>query len=271
MRRGAGILIAGVLALRAAMAQIPIQQVYHDVGIDQNLGAGLPLDLPFRDEGGNPVTLGEYFGAKPVVLSLVYYRCPMLCTEVLNGMVECFRGLRFTAGKEFTVVTVSIDPRETPDLAKEKKEGYLAAYGREGAAGGWHFLTGDAQDVAALAKATGFHYLFDSTSGQFAHAAGIMVATPGGRLSRYFYGVEYEPRDVRLALVEASRARIGSMVDRILLLCYHYDPLTGRYGPVIMNIFRGAGALTILVLGGGILILLRRERRKAAGAAGHAS
>ncbi|HUI09058.1 MAG TPA: SCO family protein [Bacteroidota bacterium] len=271
MTRPAALLAAAAIACRVASAQIPIQKVYDKVGIEQNLGAQLPLGLRFRDEEGRPVALGDFFGSRPVVLSLVYYRCPMLCTEVLNGMVECFRALPFSAGNEFTVVTVSIDPRETPDLAKEKKEGYLAAYGREGAAGGWHFLTGDAQDVAALAKATGFHYLFDSTSGQFAHAAGIMVATPGGRLSRYFYGVEYEPRDVRLALVEASRARIGSMVDRILLLCYHYDPLTGRYGPVIMNIFRGAGALTILVLGGGILILLRRERRKAAGAAGHAS
>jgi len=271
MRRGAGILIAGVLALRAAMAQIPIQQVYHDVGIDQNLGAGLPLDLPFRDEGGNPVTLGEYFGAKPVVLSLVYYRCPMLCTEVLNGMVECFRGLRFTAGKEFTVVTVSIDPRETPAMAVEKKEGYVAAYARDGVAGGWHFLTGDARSIAALAQAAGFHYLYDSTSGQYAHAAGIMVTTPGGKLSHYFYGVQYEPRDMRFALEEASDGKIGGVVDRLLLLCYHYDPLTGKYGPVIANVFRGAGALTILILGGAILYMLRRERRRALRGTGDAS
>lgn len=270
MRRGAGILVCVLFALSAA-AQIPIQDVYKEVGIDQNLGAALPLDMPFRDEGGNTVRLGEYFGTRPVVLSLVYYQCPMLCTEVLNGMVECFRGLRFSAGNEFTVVTVSIDPRETAAMAEEKKEGYLAAYGRDGAARGWHFLTGDARSIAALARATGFHYLYDSTSGQYAHAAGIMVATPGGKLSHYFYGVEYEPRDMRFALEEASGGKIGSAVDRLLLLCYHYDPLTGKYGPVIANVFRAGGALTILILGGAIAWMLRRERKRSLRAAGGAS
>ncbi|HTO95297.1 MAG TPA: SCO family protein [Bacteroidota bacterium] len=271
MKRCAGILLFVSFALHGAAAQIPIQNVYKEVGIDQNLGTALPLDLPFRDEGGNTVTLGEYFGTRPVVLSLVYYRCPMLCTEVLNGMVECFRGLHFSAGNEFTVVTVSIDPRETPEMAEEKKEAYMAAYARDGVAGGWHFLTGDARSIAALARATGFHYLYDSTSGQYAHAAGIMVATPGGKLSHYFYGVEYEPRDMRFALEEASDGKIGSAVDRLLLLCYHYDPLTGKYGPVIANVFRAGGALTILLLGGAIAWMLRRERKRALRAAGNAS
>jgi len=270
MKRGACVLVLALLGLRASPAQIPITKVYDGVGIDQNLGAAVPLDLPFRDEGGNRVTLGKYFGSRPVVLSLVYYRCPMLCTEVLNGMVECFRGLHFSAGSEFTAVTVSIDPRETPEMAEEKKEGYVAAYGRDGAAGGWHFLTGDAQSIAALARATGFRYLYDSTSGQYAHAAGIMVATPGGKLSHYFYGVEYEPRDMRFAIEEASGGKIGSAVDRLLLLCYHYDPLTGKYGAVIANVFRAGGALTILILGGAIAYLLRRERKRALRAAGGA-
>jgi len=262
MIRRAGMLCVAAFGAAVACAGIPIQTVYDSVRIDQHPGAQIPLDLRFRDEGGNAVTLGEFFGARPVVLSLVYYRCPMLCTEVLNGMVECFRGLPFSAGKEFTVVTVSIDPRETPQMAEEKKESYLAAYGRDGAAGGWHFLTGDARNIAALARVAGFRYLYDSTSGQFAHAAGIMVATPEGKLSRYFYGIEYEPKDLRLALVEASHGNVGSIVDRVLLLCYHYDPMTGKYGPVIANIFRAAGALTILVIAGGILVLLRRERRR---------
>jgi protein SCO1/2 len=261
MRR-TGLLLISLIASATAGAQIPIQKVYDEVRIDQRLGGQLPLDLVFCDEQGKPVALNDYFHSGPVVLSLVYFQCPMLCTQVLNGMVDGFRGLSFSAGKEFTVITVSIDPRETPSLASEKKEGYLEAYGRTGAARGWHFLTGDEASVKALADAVGFHYLFDPRSGQFAHAAGIMIATPEGRLSRYLYGIQFEPKDLRFALMDASHDRIGTAIDRLLLLCYEYDPLTGKYGSVIMNVFRGAGALTIILLGGGIVLLLRRERRK---------
>jgi len=260
--RGTGLVVMSLIAAGTAGAQIPIQKVYDEVRIEQKLGGQIPLRLVFRDERGRPVTLDDYFHSGPVVLSLVYFQCPMLCTQVLNGMVEGFRALPFSAGKEFTVITVSIDPRETPLLASEKKEGYLRAYNRPGAEAGWHFLTGDEASVKDLADAVGFHYLFDPRSGQFAHAAGIMIATPEGRLSRYLYGIQYEPKDLRFGLMEASHNRIGSFVDRVLLLCYHYDPLTGRYGSIIMNVFRGAGVLTIIFLGGGILLLLRRERRK---------
>ena len=263
MRRVLPLLLILLAASRAG-AQIPIQKVYNEVGIDQKLGTRIPLDLAFLDEQGRRVTLDEYVHSGPVVLSLVYFRCPMLCTEVLNGMVEAFRGLSFSAGREFSVVTVSIDPRETPELASQKKERYLEEYGRPGGAAGWHFLTGDARSIKELADSAGFRYLFDPRSGQFAHAAGIMIVTPEGRLSRYLFGVQFDPKDLRLALMEASGNRIGSFADRLLFLCYHYDPLTGRYGSVIMNVFRGAGTLTILLLGGGIFLMLRRERRKRA-------
>ncbi len=251
-----GVLVAGPL-----QAQTPISKVYDQVGIDQRLNENIPLDLQFKDESGATVRLADYFGKKPVVLSLVYYQCPMLCTEVLNGMAEAFRSLKFTAGKEFTVVTVSINPRETPELAAQKKDLYLRQYGRPGADAGWHFLTGDEPSIERLAQAVGFHYLYDSASDQYAHATGIMVLTPEGKLARYFYGIEYEPKDLRFALMEASKNAIGSPVDKLLLLCYHYDPMTGKYGLVISNIFRAGGALTVLALGAFITVMLRRERR----------
>ncbi len=260
-------LLANLVALSlictiAVHAQIPFSRVYQEVGIDQKLNAQIPLDAMFKDEQGRSVALGSYFGSAPVVLSLVYYQCPMLCTQVLNGMVDAFKGLPYTPGREFTVVTVSIDPREKPPLAQEKKDGYLQSYGRPEAAEGWHFLTGDEASIRKLADAVGFHYLYDEKTGQFAHAAGIMVVTPQGRLSHYLYGIEYSPKDLRFALMDASQGRIGSVVDKLVLLCYHYDPSTGKYSLVIANIFRGAGAVTILVLGGCVLYLLRREKRK---------
>lgn len=260
----AGVFMGAVLAATSVRAQIPFTTVYKEVGIDQNLNARLPLDLTFRDEDGNAVRLDEFFASKPVILSLVYYQCPMLCTQVLNGMVDGFKGLPLTAGREFTVVTVSIDPRETPEMAREKKGAYLQAYGRAGAERGWHFLTGDEASIRRLADAVGFHYLYDAKTGQFAHAAGIMVATTDGHLSRYLYGIEYSPTDLQFALMDASRGKIGSVVNRLILLCYHYDPTTGKYNLVIADIFRGAGAVTIVLLGGAVFILLRRERRKTA-------
>jgi protein SCO1 len=236
--------------------------IIEQVGIDQNLDAQVPLDLTFRNEQGTTVRLGDYFHDKPVVLSLVYYNCPMLCTEVLNGMKGVFRNLPLVVGRDFEVVTVSIDPTETADLASAKKEKYLEGYGHPEGAAGWHFLTGDEQQIRTLANVVGFRYVYDKESKQFAHAAGIMVLTPGGRVARYLYGVDYLIKDMRLALVEASHNTIGSPIDQVLLLCYHYDPATGKYGLVVMNLLKITGAITILLLGGFITIMLRRERKK---------
>ncbi|HEU4835091.1 MAG TPA: SCO family protein [Pyrinomonadaceae bacterium] len=222
-----------------------------DVGIDQKLDQQLPLDLVFRDESGQEVKLGQYFGQKPVVLAFVYYDYPMLCTQVLNGMVTSFRVLPFQVGKEFDVVTVSFDPRETSALATTKKKvyvNYLPEKMRANANNGWHFLTGDPTNIAKLTEAVGFRYHYDEATKQFAHASGIMVTTPKGKLSRYFYGVEYAPRDLRLGLIESSANKIGSPADQLLLYCYHYDPATGKYGAAVMRIMRIAGVITVLAI-----------------------
>jgi protein SCO1/2 len=232
-----------------------------DVGIDQHLNQTLPLDTPLKDEDGRAVRLGDYFGKRPVVFALVYYNCPMLCTQVLNGLVSALGVVSLDAGRDFDVVAVSFDPRDTAKDAAAKKAAYVGRYRRNGADAGWHFLTGDAQAIGRLTKAAGFRYRFDDDMGQFAHASAIMVATPQGRLSHYFYGIEYAPRDLRLALVEASAGKIGTPVDQILLYCFHYDPTTGKYGAVIMRIIRLSGILTLLVLGGGILYMSRRRAR----------
>lgn len=239
-----------------------------DVKIEQKLDQQLPLDLVFRDESGEQVQLGLYFGRKPVVLALVYYECPMLCTQVLNGMVTSFRVLPFQVGKEFDVVTVSFDPRETNALAAAKKNvyvNYLPEAMRSNARSGWHFLTGDAENIAKLTEAVGFHYRYDEATKQFAHASAIMVTTPHGKLSRYFYGVEYAPRDLRLGLIESSANKIGTRVDQLLLYCYHYDPATGKYGAPIMRVMRIAGVITLI----GILAMLffLKPRNQAIGGA----
>ena len=232
-----------------------------EVAIDQKLNQQLPLELIFRDENGVPVKLGQYFGKKPVVLSLVYYNCPMLCTQILNGMVTTFRVLPFQIGKEFDVVTVSFDPRETPALAAAKKKTYVeylpqAAHANANA--GWHFLTGDESTIKQLTQAVGFRYRFDEATNQFAHASAIMVATPEGKLSHYFYGIEYSARDLRLALVQSAANKIGSPVDQLLLYCYHYDPATGKYGAVVMNMIRLGGLVTLAGIAFLILFLRRR-------------
>ena len=237
------------------------------IGIDQRLDESLPLALPFRDEAGRSVTLGDYFGKRPVVLALVYYNCPMLCTQVLNGLVASLNVMSLEAGKDFDVVAVSFDPRETPAMAAAKKEAYLSRYKHPAAAQGWHFLTGDAASVAALTKAAGFRYRYDGDLDLFAHASAIVVATPQGRLARYFYGIDYPPRDLRLALVEASAGRIGSLVDQVLLLCLHYDPATGRYGLAVQNALRLGGGATVLLLGGFVVRSLLADRRRRARAA----
>jgi protein SCO1/2 len=231
-----------------------------DVGFDQRLGERIPLEATFRDEEGRTVRLGDYFGKKPVVLLLAYYECPMLCTLSLNGLTSALIALPFTPGQEFELLTVSFEPKETPALAAAKKRAYLRRYQREGAEKGWHFLTGDAPAIAALTKAVGFRYAWDEATKQWAHASGILVLTADGRLSHYLYGVEYAPKDLRLALVAAGEGKVGSAADQLLLYCYHYDPTTGRYGAAVMSIVRVAGALTLVALIGFITIMRLKER-----------
>jgi protein SCO1/2 len=240
-----------------------------DIGIEQRLNEQVPLDLTFRDEVGRTVRLGDYFGQRPVVVSLVYYNCPKLCNLVLNGLVGGLKTLPYTVGKEFDVVTVSFDPRESAADAAAKKAVVLHDYNRAGDAAsfnaGWHFLTGDKPQIDALANAVGFKYAFDTATNQYAHASGVMLATSQGKLSHYFYGIEYAPRDLKLGLVEASQGKIGSAVDKLTLYCFHYDPTTGKYGPAIMNIMRLTGVLTVVGLVVLIMVLQRRRRNAAAG------
>ena len=237
--------------------------VLREIGIDQKLDAKLPLDVEFSDENGAPVKLGQYFGERPVVLALVYYGCPMLCTQVLNGLAGSLQGITFEAGKEYDVVVVSFDPGETPAMATERKKNFVSRYVRAVDPKNIHFLTGRESSIKALTGAVGFKYAWDGATSQWAHPAAITIATADGRVSRYLYGVEFAPKDLKLAMVEASEGRIGTLVEKAMLLCYHYDPETGRYGFVIMNIVRAAGALTVLAIGVGIVLSLRRERRQA--------
>jgi protein SCO1/2 len=253
------------LAAPAAQGQTTtgLPPALRDVGFDQRLGEAVPLDLPLRDEAGQAVRLGDYFGKKPVVFSLVYYECPMLCTLTLNGLASALGVLSFDAGKEFEIVTVSFDPRDTPEKAVAKKKAYLQRYKRPGAEAAWHFLTADAAAVERLTRAVGFRYAWDDETRQFAHPSGILVLTPEGRIARYLYGIEYAPKDLRLALIEASAGRIGSAVDQVVLYCYQYDPATGRYGAAIMRLVRAAGVATVLALAAFIATLHRRERAAA--------
>ncbi len=240
-------------------SQMP--SVLSQVSFDQRLNERLPLDLQFKDEEGRPVRLGDYFGHKPVVLAFVYYECPMLCTQVLNGLTTSLMVLDETVGREFDVVAVSFDPRETPALASGKKKSNLDRYKRRESENGWHFLTGDERSIKALTAAVGFRYVWDDKTQQFAHPSGIVIATPEGKLSRYFFGIEYAPRDVKFALIESSAGRIGSAIDQLLLYCYHYDPVTGSYGFVAMSAVRVGGAVTLLALVGFVVVSIRRERR----------
>jgi protein SCO1/2 len=248
----------------SAQAQTANLNPFTNVGLDQRLNEQVPLDLSLRDETGKLVQLRDYFGERPVILALVYYDCPMLCTLVLNGLLRSLRTLSFTVGNEFNVVTVSFNPRETPTLAAAKKETYLQGYARPGAEAGWHFLTGEEDAIQQLTRAVGFRYVYDPTANQYAHASGIIVLTPQGKIARYFYGIEYAPRDLRFGLVEASANTIGSPVDQVLLLCYHYDPATGKYGVLITNVIRLAGIATVLGLGSFMVVMFRRDRRQKA-------
>ena len=265
----AGIVLAGMLLSTCAWAQMnngimsPPASTrpprLENVGIEQRLDAQVPADLTFRDDAGKAVKLGDYFGHKPMILNLVYYNCTMLCGEALAGLASAMRLVKFDVGNEFDVITVSFDPRETPEMATAKKKDYVARYGRADAAAGWHFLTGQAESINALTKAVGFQYQYDAKTNQYAHATAIMVLTPEGRISRYFYGVDFPPKDLRMGLVEASQGKIGNAVDAVLLYCYHYNPETGKYGAMVGNILRLAAAATILMLGTFLFILWRLD------------
>jgi protein SCO1/2 len=233
-----------------------------EVTFKQRLDEQLPLDATFKDEFDRPVQLGKYFNQKkPVILAFVYYTCPMLCTQVMNGISASLRALTFTAGQDFDVVLVSFDPRDTPAAALEKKRLHLQYWNSEQTSGGWHFLTGDEANIRRVTQAAGFSYKFDQVTGQFAHVSGVLVTTPGGKLARYFYGVEYSPKELRLALVESGEGHVGSAIDELMLYCYHYDPESGRYGVIVMNLVRGAAVLTLVLMGSFFVLAHRRDRR----------
>lgn len=242
--------------------------ILKEIGFDQKLGDALPLDIVFKDEAGKPVRLGDYFGKKPVVLTLNYYGCPMLCTVTLSGLASALNILSIDAGREFEIVTVSFDPKEDAALATQKKASHLARYKRPTAEAGWHFLTGDQASIDRLTKAVGFRYAWDEETRQFAHPAGLVVLTPAGKIARYLYGIEYAPRDLRFALVEASAGKIGTFVDQAIIYCYQYDPMTGRYSASIMRILRTLSGITVVALAVLIAVLLRRERAAVAAVQG---
>jgi len=252
-------------ALPARGQQAGLPAILREVSIAQRLNEQIPPEIVFRDEDGMAVHLGDYFGKKPIVLSLVYFDCPALCTEVLNGELRTMKAISLDLGKDFDAVTVSFEPKDTPALATAKRDVYAGQYGRPGARENWHFLTGEQQSIDALTKAAGFHYAYDSASRQYAHAAAILVLTPHGRITRYFYGVQYPARDFRLGLVEASEGKIGTPTDHALLYCYQYDPMTGKYGLIVMNVVRAAGLFTVLVLGIFMFVMFRRERKHPGG------
>ena len=237
-----------------------------NVGIEQHLDEQIPANLTFRDEAGKAVQLGDYFGKRPLILNLVYYQCPMLCSEVLAGLEGALRALKFDVGKEFDVLTVSFDPKETPEMAAAKKADSLKRYARAGAAEGWHFLTGPQASIDALTGAAGFQYEYDPQTGQFAHATAILVLTPQGKIAQYYYGVDYAPKDLRLGLIQASQNKIGTIVDQVLLYCYHYDPNTGKYGAIVSRILRIAAGTTVFLLGTFLIVMFRMgsasERRR---------
>jgi protein SCO1 len=254
----------GSMGMSGGLVASNMPPKFQDVTFSQRLGNQLPLDARFADEAGRDVTLGDYFGRKPVVLAFVYYQCPMLCPLVMNGISSALKVVPFTAGQEFDVVLISFDARDTPAAANAKKRAHLQHWAVTDTANGWHFLTGQEEEIRRVASAAGFSYRWDDTTQQFAHVSGLLVATPDGRLSRYFYGVEYSPRDLRLALVDSGQGRLGSAVDELLLYCFHYDPSSGRYGAVFMNIMRLGGVLTVGVVVAFIVLMRRRELGPAA-------
>jgi protein SCO1/2 len=266
--------VIGVLATAGVAAQdgaqglrpepgVPASQmpgILSKVSFEQRLNARLPLDVVLKDEDGHDVKLGQFFGTKPVVLAFAYYECPMLCTQILNGLTSSLMVLTETVGRDFDVVVLSFDPRETPALAAGKKKAHLDRYQRPVSEGGWHFLTGDEASIRTVTDAAGFYYQWDDKTQQYAHASGIIVTTADGRLARYFFGIEYAPREVKFALMESSAGKIGNVIDKLLLYCYHYDPATGGYGFVAMNTVRVGGAITLIALVGFVTVALAREK-----------
>ncbi len=262
MKHIAAVLLIGLVAISASAQNSIFPRTAADkVGIEQRIGEKVPLDLNFLDENGNQVKLSDYMGDKPVILTPVYYSCPMLCNLVLDGLVNVARDLRFDIGEDYEVVSLSFDPEETPAMAEAKKAIYAARYGRDQVDEGWHFLTGDQLEIRQVMDSIGFRYAYDEALQEYAHAAVIIVLQPDGTISRYFYGFEYEPRDLRLALVEASEGKVGNPVDQALLLCYSYDPSTGKYTASVMNAIRLAGTATLAGLGGFLFLMLRKERK----------
>jgi protein SCO1/2 len=267
-QKGSAILISAIVLL--LLNSSSLRAAYGDrfvskkgIGIDQKLNSPVPLDLMFKDDTGQTVPLRTYFGDKPVILAPVYYNCPGLCGLTLSDLVHALRHVDLTAGKDYSVVVVSIDPKETPALASAKKAIYRPMFAKPGFDAGWHFLTGDQNAISQLTSAVGFHYRWDDETHQFVHAAGVMIATPDGKLSRYFYGIHYSPTDVRLSLVEASAHKIGSAVDYVLLFCCPYDPLTGKYTVAIYNVLKLAGSVTVLCMGGLVFVLMRSAKKRA--------
>jgi len=277
MKFATTLVVAAVLVGRLASAQTPTglaepgdptsarPGILSKIAIDQRIGHDVPADVPFVDENGRPVKLGDYYGKRAVILALVYYECPMLCSQVLNGLVSALGTMNLQAGRDFDVVAVSFNPKEGPGLALQKKAAYVERYGRPETANGWHFLTGTQDSITRLTEAVGFRYAFDQNIGQFAHGAAIEVLTPKGTIARYFYGIEFSPRDLRLGLVEASDEHIGTVMDDVLLFCYHYDPATGKYGASVLALVRIAGVAFLIALAIFLTVNLRRDHALAAG------
>lgn len=244
-----------------------LPEALQSIGIEQKLGDKLPMDAEFKNEDGRTVKLGDYFSkGKPVIVAFVYYECPMLCNQVLNGLTGSLKGINFDAGKDFDVLAISFDARENdkPDLAKNKKAAYVERYGRQGSENGWHFLTGAQASIDQVTKAAGFNYKWDEKSNQFAHAGGIMITTPDGKLARYLYGIDYAPKDLKFGLMESAESRVGNPAEQLLLYCYHYDPSTGKYGLAILNVIRLGAIATLIGMGAMALVFWRRNKRKAA-------
>ena len=253
--------VPDLLNMKGADRPTPLK----NVTIEQRLNAQIPLDTTFRDENGRAVQLGSYFGRRPVILALVYYQCPMLCTQILNGITRAARVMTLQPGKDYDVVALSFDAREGPSDATAKKAVYMKELNQQQAPGAWHFLTGDVDSIKRVTDAVGFRYVWDAHTAQFAHASAVYVLTPQGKISKYFYGVDYSARDLRFGLIEASNNKIGTPVDQILLFCYHFDPHSAKYTPVALGILRLAGAATLFMLGGFVVIMLRRESRQKGG------
>lgn len=248
----------------SADTSVGLPEALKKIGIEQKLGETLPSDAVLRDENGKDVQLGSFFGKRPVIIAFVYYECPMLCNQVLNGLTGSLKGISLDAGKDFDVVAISFDAREhaKSDLAKNKKTGYMERYGRPGTENGWHFLTGTQEELDKVTNAAGFSYKWDEKSEQFAHAGGIMITTPEGKLSRYLFGIDYSPKDVKFGVMESSNNKVGSAAEQLLLYCYHYDPSTGKYGLAVLRIMRIGGIATLAAMGLMGFVFWRRNKKK---------